>query len=154
MDVEDSWSAFAPVAFDAVVLVHVPDPVQPQQSQTSLSSQAVTAPSSCALLLSTPSSFDSSPTCSHVVKSSPSVLIDIPDSTFFYFIVCVLQKDQWSARDQISGLTPCFGLLMILLSFVRSKLCRHVGFLLLRNLAKTSVSASSFQLLDLENLLR
>ena len=86
MDVEDSWSAFAPVAFDAVVLVHVPDPVQPQQSKTSLSSQAVTAPSSCALLLSTPSSFDSSPTCSHVVKSSPSVLIDIPDSTFFYFI--------------------------------------------------------------------
>ena len=33
MDVEDSWSAFAPVAFDAVVLVHIPDPVQPQQSQ-------------------------------------------------------------------------------------------------------------------------
>ena len=47
-------------------------------------------------------------------------------------------------RDQISGLTPCFELLMILLSFVRSKLCRHVGFLLLRNLAKTSVSGFFF----------
>ena len=29
MDVEDSSSAFAPAASDAVVLVHVPDPVQP-----------------------------------------------------------------------------------------------------------------------------
>ena len=30
MDVEDSSSAFAPAASDAIVLVHVPDTVQPQ----------------------------------------------------------------------------------------------------------------------------
>ena len=145
MDVEDSWSAFAPVAFDAVVLFHVPDPVQPQQSQTSLSSQAATVPSSSALSLSTPSSFDSSPTCSQVVRSSPSVLIDIRDSTctFFYFHRLLRPKGSVE-RDQISGLTPCLGLLMILLSFVRSKLCRRVGFLLLRNLGKTSVSGFFF----------
>ena len=35
-------------------------------------------PSSSALSLSTPSSFDTAPTCSHVVKSSPSVLIESP----------------------------------------------------------------------------
>ena len=34
MDVEDSSSAFAPAASNTVVLVHVPYPVQPQQSQT------------------------------------------------------------------------------------------------------------------------
>ena len=78
MDVEDSSSVFAPAASHAVVLVHDPDPIQPQQSQTSISSQAATVPSSSALSLSTPSSFDTSPTCSHVVKSSPSVLIESP----------------------------------------------------------------------------
>ena len=35
-------------------------------------------PSSSALSLSTPSSFDTLPTCSHVVKSSPPVLIESP----------------------------------------------------------------------------
>ena len=78
MDVEDSSSAFAPAASDVAILVHVPDPVQPQQSQTSISSQAATVPSSSALSLSTASSFDTSPTCNHVVKSSPSVLIESP----------------------------------------------------------------------------
>ena len=76
MDVEDSWSAIAPAASDAVVLVHVPDTVQPQQSQTSLSTQAATLPSSCASSLSTPSSSDDSSTYSHVEQSSPSVLIE------------------------------------------------------------------------------
>ena len=85
MDVEDSSSAFAPAASDAVVLVHVPEPVQPQQSQTSISSQAATVPSSSALSLSTRSSFDTytSPTCSNVVKSSPSVLIESPTPNSF-----------------------------------------------------------------------
>lgn len=83
MDVEDTSSAFAPAASDAVVLVHVPDPVQPQQSQTSLSSQAATVPSSSAPSLSTRSSFGTSRTCSHVVKSSPSVLIDSPTPPAF-----------------------------------------------------------------------
>ena len=44
MDVEHSSSAFAPAASDAVVRVHVPNLVQPQQSQTSSSSQAATLP--------------------------------------------------------------------------------------------------------------
>ena len=82
MDVEDSSSAFAPAASDAIVLVHVPDPVQPQQSQTSISSQAATVPSSSTLSLST--SFDTSPTCSHVAKSSLSVLIDSPTPNSFF----------------------------------------------------------------------
>ena len=76
MDVQDSSSAFAPVAFDVVVLVHVPNPVQPQQSQASSSSQAATLPSSSAPPLSTPSCCDTSSTYSHVVLSSPSVLIE------------------------------------------------------------------------------
>ena len=83
MDVEDSSSAFAPAASDAAVLVNVPDPVQLQQSQTSLSSQAATVLSSSAPSLSTPSLLDSSPTCSHVVKCSPSVLIDSPTPPYF-----------------------------------------------------------------------
>ena len=33
MDVEDSWNVSAPAASDAVVLVHVLDPVKPQQSE-------------------------------------------------------------------------------------------------------------------------
>ena len=33
MDVEDSSNVSAPAASDAVVLVHVPDPVKPQQSE-------------------------------------------------------------------------------------------------------------------------
>ena len=76
MDVEDSSSAFPPAASDAVVLVHVPNPVQPQQSQTSLSFQAATLPLSSAPSLSTPSSCDTSSTYSHVVQSFPSVLIE------------------------------------------------------------------------------
>ena len=52
-------------------VVHVPDTVQPQQSQTSLSTQAATSPSSCASSLSTPSSSDDSSTYSHVEQSSP-----------------------------------------------------------------------------------
>ena len=76
MDVEDSSSAFAPATSDAVVLVHVSNPVQPQQSQTSSSSQAATLPSSSAPSLSTPSCCDTSSTYSHVVQSSTSVLIE------------------------------------------------------------------------------
>ena len=76
MDVQDSSSAVAPVASDAVVLVQVPNPVQPQQSQASSSSQAATLPSSSAPSLSTPSCYDTSSTFSHVVQSSPSVLIE------------------------------------------------------------------------------
>ena len=78
MDVEDSSSAFAAGASDAFALVHVPDPVQPQQSRASLSSQAATLPSSSAPSLSTPSSYDTSSTYSHVAQSSPSVLIEFP----------------------------------------------------------------------------
>ena len=42
IDVEGSSSTFAPAASDAFLLVLVPDPGQPQQSQTSLSSQTAT----------------------------------------------------------------------------------------------------------------
>ena len=67
----------------AVALVHVPDPVQPQQSQASLSSQGATLPSSSAPSLSTPSSCDTSSTYSHVAQSSPSVLIESPTRLSF-----------------------------------------------------------------------
>ena len=46
MDVEDSSNASALAAFDTVVLVHVPDPVKPQQTESFLSSQPATLPSS------------------------------------------------------------------------------------------------------------
>ena len=73
MDVED-----ASTASDALVPFHVPDPVQPQQSQPSLSSQAATFPLSSASLLSTPSSFDTWSTYSQIVQSSQPVLIESP----------------------------------------------------------------------------
>ena len=75
MNVEVSLSIFASAASDAFFLVLVPDPVEPQQSQTSLWSQAKTLPSSSAFSPSTSSSCDASPTYSHVVQSSPSMLI-------------------------------------------------------------------------------
>ena len=56
MDVGDSSKASAPAASHAVVLVHVPDPVKPQQSEPLLSSQPATLPSSSAPSPSTMSS--------------------------------------------------------------------------------------------------
>ena len=56
MDVEDSSNVSAPAASDAVVLIHVPDPVRPQQSEPLLSSQPATLPSSSASSSSTTSS--------------------------------------------------------------------------------------------------
>ena len=44
MNVEDSSNLSTPAASDAVVLVHVPDPVKPQQSEPLLSSQPATLP--------------------------------------------------------------------------------------------------------------
>ena len=66
MDVEDSSNVSAPAASEGVVLVHVPDPVKPQQSQPLLSSQPATLPSSSAPL----SSGVASSTYSHVLQSS------------------------------------------------------------------------------------
>ena len=56
IDVEDSSNVSAPAASDAVVLVHVSDPVKPQQSEPLLSSQPATLPSSSAPSYSTTSS--------------------------------------------------------------------------------------------------
>ena len=74
MDVGGLSSTFAPAASDAFLLVLVPDPVQPQQSQTSLSSQAATLPSSSALSHSTSSSCDTSPIYSHVLQFPPTLI--------------------------------------------------------------------------------
>ena len=66
IDVEDSSNVSAPAASEAVVLVHVPDPVKPQQSKPLWSSQPATLPSS-----SGPSSSGvASSTYSHVLQSS------------------------------------------------------------------------------------
>ena len=78
MDVEDSSNASAPAASDTVVLVHVPDPVKPQQSEPSLSSQPATLPSSSAPSPSTPSSSVASSAYSHVVQSSLPFSIESP----------------------------------------------------------------------------
>ena len=48
MDVQDSSNVSAPAASDAVVLVHVPDRVKPQQSEPLFSSQPAALPSSSA----------------------------------------------------------------------------------------------------------
>ena len=66
MDVDDSSNVSAPAASDAVVLVHVPDPGKPQQSEPLLSSQPATLPSSSA----SSSSGVGSSTYSHVLQSS------------------------------------------------------------------------------------
>ena len=56
MDLKDSSNVSAPAASDAVVLVHVTDPVKPQQSEPLLLSQPATLPSSSASSSSTTSS--------------------------------------------------------------------------------------------------
>lgn len=73
VDVEDASSAS-----DALVLVRVSDPVQPQQSQPSLASQDATFPLSSASPLSTPSSFDTWSTYSQIVPCPQLVLIESP----------------------------------------------------------------------------
>ena len=70
MDFKDSSNVSAPAASDAVILVHVPDPVKPQQSEPLLSSQPATLPSSSASSSSTTSSSVASATYSHVLQSS------------------------------------------------------------------------------------
>ena len=79
MDVEDSSNASAPAAFDTVVLVHVPDPVKPQQSEPLLSSQPASLPSSSVPSPSTStSSRVASSIYSHVVQSSLPFSIESP----------------------------------------------------------------------------
>ena len=59
---------------------------------------------------------------------SPFYVDWIPDSTFFHFIVCVVQKDQ-SRQTKFPGwplLASSFGLLMVLKCLVLPKLCRSV----------------------------
>ncbi|XP_015759067.1 PREDICTED: uncharacterized protein LOC107338347 [Acropora digitifera] len=65
-------------ASDAVVLVHVPDPVKPQQSEPLFSSQPATLPSSSASSSSTTSSSLASSTYSHVLQSSFSFSTESP----------------------------------------------------------------------------
>ena len=85
MDVEDSSNVSAPAASDAVVLVHVPDPVKPQQSEPLLSSQPATFVFWCW--------FFYLQSCSTVFFA---IFDRIADSTFFQFIVSAVHKDQSS----------------------------------------------------------
>ena len=133
MDVEDSSSAFAPAASHAIVLIHVPSPDQPQQSQTSLSSQDATLPLSSTPSLSTPSSCDTSSTYSDVEQSSPSVLIEsaTPPSS----ISSSASSKRISRTGSNFRVDPLLRLANVLvICFVLPKLCCPVGFLLLRNL--------------------
>lgn len=88
--------------------------------------------SSCAPSLSAPSC-DTSSTYSHVVQSSPCMmLIEFPLHLLPFHRLC--RPKGSVGPDLMSRLTPCLGLLMFLLCVVLLNLCRSVGLLLLRNL--------------------
>ena len=112
MDVEDSSNVSAPAASDAVALVHVHDPVKPQQSEPLLSSQPATLPSSSASSASTTSSSVASSTYSHVLQSS--LLFSVrPNPRLHLLPVHRQRRPQGSIEpDLIAWLILCVGLLM------------------------------------------
>ena len=78
MDVGGLSSTFAPAASDAFLLVLVPDPVQPQQSQTSLScpSHVLQFPPTSIESPTPPSSTSSSASSKRISRGRPNFRVD------------------------------------------------------------------------------